>query len=375
MKSALAMFIVLLVIIPPALSDGFGYSTLTREVLPMKQTSQVAFIDWNEKEYTLDLYVTIGPSEGEFYWIIPFDRIPEEVSVSKYSSSDYQQRIDWYRNRVWKVKNSEYLVDDAFNKQKFVILANPVLVPLMALYPLGQLSGLVGINIGGGWKTTTSKTVKPLKSFSLGEFGTAEVYDSKGMSLDQFFEEKGLPIPKELEKYSNKKIVVFRLNKLDSPTNLLVSFKFKSNGSLFYPSSTTSLWSDYEQEDFVVYILLPRDFSVSNASVRPSGEVTGPEHTYVYYYGSNKVFNNDIRLELEKENKPFRLSTWINLYIPLDWVTTILMACIMWLSPYWILKKMGAWSGLSIEMFLRYCVYALMIGLFIWPFMLILCMV
>ncbi|MCD6523297.1 MAG: hypothetical protein J7K68_06185, partial [Candidatus Diapherotrites archaeon] len=312
--------LLLLLIISIALADGLPVIKVTMEVPEMKQSKQVAFIDWDGEEYTTDIYVTVGPSNDAFYWVIPFEDVPEEVSLHKISAMQYTNRINAFRNDVWKSKNMKYLYDDASEKHKWVALTNPIALAVGVVAAPIWLITTGGSTLSAGGAISTTQKVVPIKSFNFGELGYAEVYDASGVSLKHFFQSKGVPVPEKLNAFEEKKIVVFSINRLEKETNLLASFRFKSKGKIFYPSSTTSIWKGVNYDDFALYIKTPRDYSVDYAyPLKPRGNTHNMFNSFFYYYGNDKVFREDIRIQFKHEKKEFKISQLIEYYIPLQW--------------------------------------------------------
>lgn len=363
MKRVCSVLIVLLMF-SGVFADGMKVSPKFVETEPMRQSKQVAFIEWDGEEYTTDLYVSIGPSEEEFFWVVPFEEVPEDVQLKRVDANEYWGRIEQFRNDVFKAEEDEFLYGDASYKHFLVAAINPISVVIgVVTFPVWIIMSTTFFSRYGGKEVSDS--AEPLKTFDFGELGHAEVFDSSGLNLREFFESRGASLPENLEGYADKKIVVFSLKKLDKETSVLASFRFKSDGRIYYPSGTTELWEGFESEEFGVYIRVPKDYGVESAIPHePFGVVNNHANTFIYYYGSHSVFKEDIILELVPEEKPVKISSLINYYVPLQWITAFLMFVLIWVSPYFILKKIyGDWKN-----FWRYCIWAFFIALFLLPF-------
>lgn len=357
--SMIPVVLSIILIVSISFADGVPY--VNQEIPKIPQTAQVAYINWNKNYYDAYLYVNVGPTNSDFYWIIPFDRKPINVQLVNSSGEDFQKKIDFFVNRVQKVENERFLLDDAFNKQKWVLITNPIMIAPDIIYAF-MFMGLGSFGISE--KSTIQ--IEPLETFKFGSLGSASVYSHGQLptKIKEMFSKN-----KRLSKYTNYDLIVFHINKLSKPTGLLVKMRFPSRGTLFYPSSTTELWSGSENESFSVYIVMPKNYDAASANIWPA--VTyGPFKTYAYYPNSWILHSEDIKLKIEPHYRPTKIASILDLYIPLDTVTAVLMFIISWTTPYIIKRKLKIKMG-----FWRYSWYALLTSIFIWPFMLLTCII
>ena len=354
--SILLAVLSIILVISTSFADGVPY--FNQKIPKIQQTAQVVYINWNEKHYDVYLYVEVGPTNSDFYWVIPFDRKPINVQMINASKDEFQRKIDFFVNRVQRVENERFLLDDAFNKQKWVLIANPIMVIPDVLYFL--MLGIGGFAAGGGG----TAQINPLETYNFGNLGSASVYKGNLPSeIKRVFSENS-----KLAKYKDYDLIVFHINKLDKPTGLLVKMQFPSNGTLFYPSGTTELWEGNKAESFSVYIVMPRDYDTSwSANIWPATSY-GPFRTYAYYPDTYTLHSEDIKLKIKHHFRLTKISSVLDLYMPLDTVTAVLMFIISWTTPYIIKRKLKIKMG-----FWRYSWYALLTTIFIWPFMLLIC--
>jgi len=213
-------------------------------------------------------------------------------------------------------------------------------VPAIFLFVMGSPAGAMA----GGLEDMA------IKSFEFGDLGRADVYElSDKITLADFFQEKGLPVPEKLERFLDRPIAVFRIYNPNYNIGALVRFEFENSKEIFYPASTTELWQGLPEE-YAIRVKAPKDYKLS-PNIKANLEINDVQNQYLlfspscmglsgielmqcgqysYSYGKEEdpnefkeklasspnlshllaLYDTDLEIGVEPERKPIPIGTW-----------------------------------------------------------------
>lgn len=346
-----------------AFADGFPLDSYDYHLEEVRQNSQLAYIDFDGQEYDLSLYIEIdftGNDQEEIKWVVPFKDVPDEIFLEQKTYQEFREEFAEFDQSVERaVELKKRLEEDLFNEIGFVGLLHFIPSPL-AIFGAAFFSVFGTLSAGRG-----DMEVSPVKTYDFGELGSAGVFEvPEGATLEQFFSEIAVSVPPNLEHFKDKKIVVFKINRVREKFGTLAKFRFSNNQEIFYPSSTTKLWQG-EPKDYVIKIRAPKDFKLES-NLEPNLKINDTQYQYLVfsptcvglsgwpYFECRDIINRsgpyfealisepafsdlaalmytDLEIGVKPEKKPVPLAAFFISFFP-PWLIGMLLVWVSWIG-------------------------------------------
>jgi len=270
------LFLSLLLVFSLVFADGIPVNRYDYHLEDIKQDSQLAYIDFDGQNYDLSLYIEVnfsGNDQDEILWVVPFKDLPEDISLEQRTYEEFTLEFEEFDNGVERAVELKRALEQDLpggisQLAVFHFLPFPLTFFSFFIFSSASAQGREGI--------------EPIDTYDFGELGSAAVFEiPEGATLEQFFSQIGAPMPSGLEHYRDRKIVVFRINRVKDKFGTLAEFGFSNSAEIFYPSSTTELWEG-EPSNYVIKIRAPKDFKLS-PNLKPNLEINDSQYQYMVF--------------------------------------------------------------------------------------------
>jgi hypothetical protein len=365
MKKEILLFL-LIVLCPVAFADGIPINPYDYHLAEMNQESQIAYIDFDGEKSTVSLFVSFdfaGYDKEEMIWIVPFKDIPDNVDLEETTFYEFEQKFSEFDEGIEHATNLKRAYESDI-PMAFGFATTLYYFPVFALLSLFIVSTPTGM----------AGEPMPEKSFDFGSLGRADVYKiSDKVTLQQFFQEKGVQAPSNLGSFLDKHIVVFSINKTKEKIRTLARFDFSNRSELFYPSSTTALWEG-TPENYIIKVRAPLHYKLS-PNIKPNLEINDLQYQYMIFspsctglsghltgyglYGYEfdaegfrqvastnpeleyllELYDTDLEIEVKEERKALPLGMYVA-SIANPWLLALLFIFISWIAATYAYSRL-----------------------------------
>ena len=367
------LLLLLIGLCPVVFADGLPINPYNYHLAGMSQESQIAYVDFDGEKSTVSLFVSFdfaGYDKDEMIWIVPFKDIPDNIDLEETTLYKFEQEFSDFDKGIENATNLKRAYESDI-PGALGIATTLHYLPVFALVPIF----IVGSSAG-----SAGEMVVPENSFDFGSLGRADVYTiSDKVTLQQFFQEKGVQVPSNLGSFLDKHIVVFSINKTREKMRTLVTFDFSNKSELFYPSSTTALWEG-TPENYIVKVRAPLHYKLS-PNLKPNLEINDLQYQYMLfspsciglsgseylacqsitgYYGYGyefdaerfrqrastrpelkyllELYDTDLEIEVKEERKSLPLGMYAANFVN-PWILAVLFIFVSWIAATYVYSR------------------------------------